>query len=131
VLLTDSEQNLAALHQLRRMGVRIAFDDFGIGYSSLSYLTVFPFDTIKIDRHFTRNVTDDASCRAVVNAIAGVGRSLGIETVVEGIETEDQLVAVLEAGCTNAQGFFIAMPQPTACLEQAFSTLGRRDEQAA
>lgn len=131
VLLTDCEQNLATLHQLRGMGVRIAFDDFGIGYSSLSYLTEFPFDTIKIDRHFTREVVGEPTCRAIVNAIAGVGRSLDIETVAEGIETADQLAAVREAGCTNAQGFFIALPQPAAQLGEVFAARLGRDERAA
>ena len=113
------------------MGVRIAFDDFGIGYSSLSYLTAFPFDTIKIDRRFTRDVIAEPSCRAIVDAIAGVGRSLSIETVAEGIETEDQLAAVRVAGCTSAQGFFIARPQPAADLAETFSSIAARAELAA
>jgi diguanylate cyclase (GGDEF)-like protein len=131
VLLLETEQNLAALHQLRQMGVRIAFDDFGIGYSSLSYLTAFPFDTIKIDRQFTKDVNGQPSCRAIVDAVAGVGRALGIETIAEGVETEDQLAAVRQAGCTNAQGFFIAVPQPISQLTATFASLAQRGERAA
>ncbi len=130
VLLQESEQNLAMLHQLRGMGVRIAFDDFGIGYSSLSYLTAFPFDSIKIDRHFIRDVVDEPTCRAIVDAVGGVGRSLAIETVAEGIEREDQLGAVRAAGCTNAQGFFIALPQPASDLDQVFTAFRMRQRVA-
>jgi predicted signal transduction protein with EAL and GGDEF domain len=131
VLLLETEPNLAALHQLRRLGVRIAFDDFGTGYSSLGYVTAFPFDTIKIDRRFTKDIDTNAGCRAIVDAVAGIGRDLGIETVVEGVETNDQLAIVRKAGCSHVQGFLLGRPQPADQLAAVMAGEPRPGEQAA
>ena len=116
VLLQDTEATLATLHQLRELGVRIALDDFGTGYSSLSYLRSFPFDKIKIDRSFVHELAMNADCAAIVSAVAGLGRSLRIGTVAEGIETEDQLLLVRAAGCTHAQGYLFGRPCPAQAL---------------
>ena len=94
VLLQGSAENVETLHQLRLMGISIVLDDFGTGYSSLSYLRMFPFDKIKIDRSFVHELAKNADCAAIVSAVAGLGRSLRIGTVAEGIETEDQLLLV-------------------------------------
>ena len=112
VLLHDSPGTLAMLHALRALGVRIAMDDFGTGYSSLSYLHSFPFDKIKIDRMFIRDVLDRASSGAIVRAIAGLGASLGIATTAEGVETQEQLARLRLDGCTEVQGYLFSRPVP-------------------
>jgi EAL domain-containing protein (putative c-di-GMP-specific phosphodiesterase class I) len=114
VLLHDSAATLALLHQLRELGVRIAMDDFGTGYSSLSYLRSFPFDKIKIDRSFVRELGDKADCLAIVRAVAGLGASLGITTTAEGVETPEQLARVREQGCTEVQGYLFSRPRPAS-----------------
>ncbi len=88
VLLGETDANLATLHQLREIGVRISMDDFGTGYSCLSYLRCFPFDKIKIDRSFVRELSERPDCVAIIRAVAGLGLSLGIATTAEGIETD-------------------------------------------
>ena len=87
VLLEKNEENIAVLHELRKLGVSIVLDDFGIGYSSMRYLQMFPFDKIKIDRSFIQGMTTHSDSAAIVCAIAGLGRSLDIETTAEGVET--------------------------------------------
>jgi diguanylate cyclase (GGDEF)-like protein len=114
VLMQDNESSLRVLHQLRALGVRIAMDDFGTGYSSLSYLRSFPFDQIKIDRSFVRELPHDRDCLAIVRSIVGLGTSLGIATIAEGVETEAQLAAVRDEGCTEVQGYLFGAPQPAA-----------------
>src|SRR5664279_504693 len=91
LFLAETEANLAILHQLRELGVSISMDDFGTGYSSLSYLRSFPFDKIKIDRSFVKDLAQRSDCVAIVRAISGLGRSLNITTTAEGVETVDQL----------------------------------------
>jgi EAL domain-containing protein (putative c-di-GMP-specific phosphodiesterase class I) len=111
-LLQDNDVTLTTLHQLRRLGVRIAMDDFGTGYSSLSYLRSFPFDKIKIDQSFVRELSSRADCLAIVQSIASLGASLGMSTVAEGVETEDQFLQIRAAGCTEVQGFYFGRPKP-------------------
>jgi diguanylate cyclase (GGDEF)-like protein/PAS domain S-box-containing protein len=117
VLLQGSDENVETLHQLRRMGISIVLDDFGTGYSSLSYLRKFPFDKIKIDRSFVHELANNEHSASIVSAVAGLGRSLRIGTVAEGIETEEQLVLVRAAGCTHAQGYLFGKPCPAAELK--------------
>ena len=112
VLLAASEANVATLHALRDLGVRIAMDDFGTGYSSLSYLQKFPFDTIKIDRSFVMRLGEDLHSTAIVRAVIGLGASLGIVTVAEGVETEDQWALLRAEGCGEAQGYLFGRPVP-------------------
>ncbi|HLH95800.1 MAG TPA: EAL domain-containing protein [Xanthobacteraceae bacterium] len=114
VLLGETEANLAILHQLREVGARISMDDFGTGYSSLSYLRSFPFDKIKIDRSFVRDLAERPDCMAIIRAVAGLGASLGISTTAEGVETEAQLQRLRAEGCTEAQGFLFSPPRPAA-----------------
>jgi len=95
---------------LRSLGVRIAMDDFGTGYSSLSYLRRFPFDKIKIDQSFIRDLADAGTSRAIVRAAAGLGSSLGVATTAEGVETKWQLGRIREEGCTEAQGYLLSRP---------------------
>src|SRR4051812_717108 len=112
VLLQDETHTLALLHQLREIGVRISMDDFGTGYSSLAYLRNFPFDKIKIDRSFVRDMLVRKDCQAIVRAVVGLARSLGITTIIEGIETKEQLAGAKADGCDEGQGYLFAKPMP-------------------
>ena len=125
VLLQDNELTIATLHQLRRMGVRIAMDDFGTGYSSLSYLRSFPFDKIKIDQSFVRELSSRADCLAIVRSIASLGASLGMSTVAEGVETEDQFLQITAAGCTEVQGFYFGQPKSASQLVHNLNSIKR------
>jgi diguanylate cyclase (GGDEF)-like protein len=113
VLLDRSSDNLATLHELRDLGAKIAMDDFGTGYSSLSYLRSFPFDKIKIDQSFVKNI-DQRDAREIVRAIANLGRTLGITTTAEGVETEDQLKTMIAYRCTEVQGYLFSRPVPAS-----------------
>jgi diguanylate cyclase (GGDEF)-like protein len=126
LLLTDSEQTLETLHRLRDLGVRIALDDFGTGYSSLSYLRSFPFDKIKIDRSFMRDLSRKGDSLAIIKAIIGLGHSLGMELVAEGVETEEQLNAVREQGCNEVQGFLFSPPMPPTAVQLLLEATGGR-----
>jgi diguanylate cyclase (GGDEF)-like protein len=112
VLLGDHGAARDMLLRVRELGVRVSMDDFGTGYSSLSYLRSFPFDKIKIDQSFVRGRSDDPSGMAIVRAIAGLGQSLGMTTLAEGVETEEQLARVAADGCTDVQGYLISRPLP-------------------
>jgi diguanylate cyclase (GGDEF)-like protein len=113
VLLDGSSDNLAMLHELRDLGAKIAMDDFGTGYSSLSYLRSFPFDKIKIDQSFVKNI-DQRDAREIVRAIANLGRTLGITTTAEGVETEAQLKTMIAYRCTEVQGYLFSRPVPAS-----------------
>jgi diguanylate cyclase (GGDEF)-like protein len=116
VLLEKTESTLKTLHRLRALGVRVSLDDFGTGYSSLNYLRSFPFDKIKIDRSFVREMTAGSGGAAIVRAIAALATGLGMETTAEGVETREQLDLVRTEGCTEAQGYFFSVPRPAAEL---------------
>lgn len=116
VLLADSEANLAVLHQLRTLGVRIAMDDFGTGYSSLSYLRTFPFDKIKIDQSFVRELATNRHCAAIVRAVIRLGIDLGITTVAEGVERVEQRDHLQWEGCDEMQGYLFFHPIPLSEL---------------
>ena len=96
-------------------------DDFGTGYSSLSYLRSFPFDKIKIDRSFVKDLTSKPDGEAIIRAIAGLGRSLGMTTVAEGVETSEQMQRIRFEGCTDVQGYLISKPVPAEDLRQVFA----------
>jgi EAL domain-containing protein (putative c-di-GMP-specific phosphodiesterase class I) len=112
LLMEDAETAVSMLHQLRALGVRIAMDDFGTGYSSLSYLQRFPFDKIKVDRSFVQGLGKNASAAAVLRAVATLGASLRMKTTAEGVETEQQLLAVKAEGITQIQGYLVSPPRP-------------------
>ncbi len=109
-LLRNRETTLAVLHAIKALGVRIAMDDFGTGYSSLNNLQAFPFDKIKIDKSFVSSVEDDEAARSIIRAIVGLGRSLNLPVVAEGVETDAQRRMVTEEGCPQAQGYLFGMP---------------------
>jgi len=119
VLLQQDEGNLATLHRLKRLGVSVVLDDFGTGYSSLTYLHMFPFDKIKIDKSFVHKLSTSAECAAIVCAVVGLGASLGIATVAEGVETGEQFALLRVAGCSQAQGYLFSRPVPAAELDFA------------
>jgi diguanylate cyclase (GGDEF)-like protein/PAS domain S-box-containing protein len=116
VLLENDRATLETLRELRALGVRIAMDDFGTGYSSLGYLKRFPFDKIKIDRLFVREMAQDANSMAIVRAVVSLGAPLGITITAEGVETAEQLALLREIGCEEAQGFLLGRPKPGAEL---------------
>jgi diguanylate cyclase (GGDEF)-like protein/PAS domain S-box-containing protein len=131
LFLAETEANLAILHQLRELGVSISMDDFGTGYSSLSYLRSFPFDKIKIDRSFVKDLAKRSDCVAIVRAISGLGRSLNITTTAEGVETIDQLDRLRAEGCNEVQGFLFSAAKPAAEVEQLLFRFGARETKAA
>ncbi|MBM1170581.1 putative bifunctional diguanylate cyclase/phosphodiesterase [Microvirga arabica] len=126
VLLQDNEATVSMLHDLRRLGVRIAMDDFGTGYSSLSYLRSFPFDKIKIDQSFVREMSQRSDCLAIVQSVANLGSSLGMPTVAEGVETEEHLRQIQAAGCTDAQGYYFGRPRPARDLVHTLADLRQK-----
>jgi diguanylate cyclase (GGDEF)-like protein len=123
LLLERGEHVLATLHALRALGVRIAMDDFGTGYSSLSYLRSFPFDKIKIDRSFVRDLCSNADSQAIVRAIVSLGSSLGITITAEGVESERDLAMLRAEGCTQAQGFLFSVARPQCEILQGLRRL--------
>jgi diguanylate cyclase (GGDEF)-like protein len=116
ILLLNEAAILDTLRKLRALGVRIAMDDFGSGHSSLTYLRRFPFDRIKIDGSFIRELTSGKDSRAIILAVSHLAANLGMETTAEGIETEEELDYVKRVGCTEGQGYFFSKPRPAKDL---------------
>ena len=120
LLMEDTERTRSTLLDLKALGVRIAIDDFGTGFSSLAYLTTFPLDCLKIDRSFVHDITTNEDDRTVADAIIGLGHSLRLDVIAEGVETEEQLEML--KGCDGFQGFLVSRPEPSktarAFLEQ-------------
>jgi diguanylate cyclase (GGDEF)-like protein len=124
VLIEDFDRGLALLRRLKALGVRVSMDDFGSGYSSLSYLQAFPFDKIKIDRDFVMNLGRNPQSAAIVRAVIGLGHGLGMSIVAEGVETQEQLGFLAEEGCDAVQGYLIGKPAP---VEQYGTVVGHAD----
>jgi diguanylate cyclase (GGDEF)-like protein/PAS domain S-box-containing protein len=114
VLIEDFDRGLALLRRLKALGVRISMDDFGSGYSSLSYLQAFPFDKIKVDRAFVINLGRNPQSAAIVRAVIDLGHALEMSIVAEGVETQEQLGFLAEEGCDAVQGYFLGKPLPIA-----------------
>ena len=112
VLIDKPEETTARLQELRALGVRLALDDFGSGYSSLSYLQKLPFDKLKIDRSFVAGLNRSANGGVIIQAVVTLGRALGMEIVIEGVETDEQRVLLRLAGCNEMQGYLFARPGP-------------------
>jgi diguanylate cyclase (GGDEF)-like protein/PAS domain S-box-containing protein len=126
-MMHNSEANLVKLKELKSLGVRLAIDDFGTGYSSLSYLHRFPIDILKIDRSFVSRLTDSAEGPKLARAVVMLGETLGLETVAEGVEIDDQVTQLLQLGCVAAQGFLFS--QATSLDAVAASSFALRREQ--
>jgi diguanylate cyclase (GGDEF)-like protein/PAS domain S-box-containing protein len=118
MLMKDVELTIALLHDMREMGFELSVDDFGTGYSSFSYLTRFPIQTLKIDQSFVRDLPGKRSAAAIVNAIAGMARNLGLKTVAEGVETREQAEYLMALGCDQLQGYFFSRPVPAEQFAQ-------------
>src|SRR6266567_3105011 len=129
VLLQNKETTLAVLHQLRALGIRIAMDDFGTGYSSLTYLQCFPFDKIKIDRSFVKDITENTGSLNIVRAVAALANGMGMTATAEGVETSEQLDKITSEGCTEMQGYLFSKPLPVAEIERLFLS-GREPRKA-
>lgn len=125
-LLDDSSATLRKLHQLRELGVQIALDDFGMGYSSLSYLRTFPLQRIKIDGSFIRSVARQDGSLAIIRAVTGLGTALGMETTAEGVESEAQLGCLQAEGCTEIQGYLFSPPVPAEQVSSLLESCRRR-----
>jgi predicted signal transduction protein with EAL and GGDEF domain len=129
-MIDDFDAALSVLHQLKQLGVSIAMDDFGTGYSSLSYLRSFPFDKIKIDQSFVRELGKKSDCTAIIRAVTGMCDSLGITATAEGVETLQQLSLLHAEKCTEIQGYIVSKPRPAQeipGLITDFSQNGRQD----
>jgi len=126
ILLEKSDSNIEILNQLRGLGVRISMDDFGTGYSSIGYLRNFRFDKIKIDRSFVQDLMEDDGCLAIVRAVVGLGKSFGIRTIAEGIETEAQLERLALEGCTEVQGYLYSRPVPADQVPALLAEITRK-----
>ena len=112
VAVTEGEEALQSLVQLRELGVRVAIDDFGTGYSSLSRLRTMPFDMVKIDQSFVREIVDRQSAVPLVTSAISMAHGLGLQAVAEGIETPQQLAFLTEKGCDIGQGYLFGRPVP-------------------
>ena len=112
----DDNDIIDVLNDLRALGVRVAMDDFGTGYSSLAYLNRFPFDKIKIDQSFVREMGGSESAWSIIRAIIGLGNSLGMSVNAEGVETDEQRCRLIAEGCGELQGYFFGRPIPQSAL---------------
>ncbi|ALE17396.1 diguanylate cyclase /phosphodiesterase (GGDEF & EAL domains) with PAS /PAC sensor(s) [Altererythrobacter epoxidivorans] len=121
IFISNVERTLSTLHSLRNLGVRIALDDFGTGYSSLSYLRSFPFDKVKIDRSFVEDLSNGGNAHAVIRAITTLADALGMDTLAEGVEVDEQLDVLRREGCNYIQGFLFSAP---VSGDQVFTVLG-------
>ena len=124
VLIDNADQALVTLTRMKALGVRISLDDFGTGYSSLGYLSRFPFDKIKIDQSFVRDMVTDRNACAIVQAIIGLGRSLRLLVTAEGVETDAQLQLLEAHHCDQFQGYLLGRPRPAHALMLAVSAVG-------
>ena len=125
VLMQDADATIATLLALKAMGVCISVDDFGTGYSSLAYLKRFPIDTLKIDKSFMRDVTCDGHNAAIVRTVIALAKNLDLESIAEGVETEEQLDFLRAEGCDRLQGYYFSKPLPAEQLEAFVRAAGR------
>ena len=130
VMLSETDPALDTLRRLKALGISIAMDDFGTGYSSLSYFRMFPFDKVKIDQSFVRDMGDSKEALAIVQAVIGLARGLGLPVVAEGVENKDQFNMLLAEGCTQVQGYLLGRPAPIEAFEGAVIDRRRGAERA-
>jgi len=125
VLIEKPEEMLARIEELHALGVRIALDDFGSGYSSLSYLQRFPLDKLKIDRSFVAALGHSANAGVLLQAVIALGRALNLSVLVEGVETGEQRALLRLAGCDEMQGFLFGKPVPAAAADRLLAARKR------
>jgi EAL domain-containing protein (putative c-di-GMP-specific phosphodiesterase class I) len=116
LIVEDDFVTVANIRRLNSIGIRVALDDFGTGYSALSYLTRFQIHSIKIDKSFIRHIATDVKARALVQAIIGIGKSLNVSMVAEGVETQEQADILKNLGCAFLQGYLISRPVAPAAI---------------
>jgi EAL domain-containing protein (putative c-di-GMP-specific phosphodiesterase class I) len=130
VLMADDDAAIMTLKQLRKLGVRIALDDFGTGYSSLSYLQRFPFDKIKIDRSFVKELTRGSGSSSIIKAVVSIAADRSMVTTAEGVETEEQRTTVQALGCTQMQGYLFSPPRAAADIRAMLAAKGDVEDAA-
>jgi EAL domain-containing protein (putative c-di-GMP-specific phosphodiesterase class I) len=118
IFLRDADRIGQLFQDIRDLGVQIAFDDFGTGYSSLSYLEKYPIDTLKLDQSFVQNMGEGSVNAEIIRMVINLAEAIGMKTSAEGVEEEHQAAALLELGCTLAQGYLFAKPVPFARMEE-------------
>ena len=122
-MLTNADVMFSVLRELNEMGLKLAIDDFGTGYSSLSYLRQFPVEKLKIDRSFIKNVAVNSGDAAITTAIIGMGKSLGLKVIAEGVENEEQMAFLREHHCDEIQGYYFSRPiSPSEIAERLLGT---------
>ncbi|HET9011260.1 MAG TPA: EAL domain-containing protein, partial [Gemmatimonadaceae bacterium] len=126
-LMENPEGAEVVLRELSGLGVKVYLDDFGTGFSSLSYLHRFPVDTLKIDQSFIASLSNGSSQPAIVQSIVALAKTLGTHVIAEGVETEAQMAELVRLGCNEAQGFFFARPLPP-CTAETFLEQSQRSE---
>src|SRR3954452_23025586 len=131
VVLQDDETSRATLARLREFGAKLSMDDFGVGYSSLSCLRNYPFDKLKVDQLFVRDMLTRSDSAAIVRTVANLGRHLGMVTTAEGVETPEQLEELRREGFTEAQGYWISRPVPAGRIPSAPGPNARRRDRLA
>jgi EAL domain-containing protein (putative c-di-GMP-specific phosphodiesterase class I) len=129
LVIRDVERTFHELERLRALGIQILMDDFGVGYSSLSYFKRFKFDKVKIDKSFVDNVTTCRASRSIIKAVVGLSEEMEMGVVAEGVETEEQMWALIDLGCTHLQGYLFSKPVP-ATLVAAMTNSSSRAQQA-
>ena len=122
LLIRDVDRTFAQLEQLRGLGIQILMDDFGVGYSSLSYFQRFPFDKVKIDRSFVDGLSTSPAAQAIIGAVVQLGSALDMGVVAEGVETNEQLRALINAGCTHVQGYLLGRPISVDAVEDVLQS---------
>jgi EAL domain-containing protein (putative c-di-GMP-specific phosphodiesterase class I) len=118
VVLGNIDNAVAKMHELKGLGVHFSMDDFGTGYSSLSYLTQLPLDQLKIDQSFVRNIGTKPTDAVIVQTIIGMGNSLGMQVIAEGVENEEQRNFLEHNGCHAYQGYLFSKPIPIKEFEK-------------
>jgi EAL domain-containing protein (putative c-di-GMP-specific phosphodiesterase class I) len=118
LVIRDVERTFQQLEQLRAYGIQVLIDDFGVGYSSLSYFQRFPFDKVKIDKSFVDEIATSRAAKAIVQAVVGLGEALDMGVVAEGVETEEQMRLLIACGCTHLQGYLFSRPLTAHTLQE-------------
>ena len=131
LFLENRDDIMDTLKRIKALGVRVAMDDFGAGYSGLASIANFPFDKIKIDKRFVNQLTEDADVAAIVASIVALGRSLSVDVTAEGVETSEQVTLLKAAGCSIAQGFLFGVPDRDAGSPDRSKPDGSRASAAA